>query len=402
MKRVVRVVMSCWIVGMMSLPAWAVALPPNQDGQIFTEADSASVHNTGTYFGMLYCRLGATVVDFPEFGGVPTWTASLDSGSNTSIVESWADAGNPVRQVNYSSDFDVNGFHTGSGTVVRGQSPSYAQETYAEEGPWNSWVRGYGFGGRAGASTDVSAVDFKGGGFITGIDKWVSDTLVIGVNTGFAASNVNLQSGTGKADIDSFHLGVHFRQSNDDDSYLIGAITWGHNEFDSNRRTVGARASYSGNEVATYSEYGKRYCWNEVIVAPFISGQHIYSRVDSFTESGGGLNNISVGDRTIDSFRGSIGCRLARPIQMSNCRMAVPEFRIQCTHEFLDESPASGTFAGGGSVFNGTNIGDTFIIYGLGSTVELSDHVSFFAHYDGQFADNFGAHVGSGGFLISW
>lgn len=391
--QVIRIALSVLIVATLAVPCSAVAIPVNTDGQIFTENGSATIHNTSTYFGMLYCRLGAPTIDFPEFGGPQPWTGFAHQNDDSADLQAFT--GFP----SVNDDLQVSAFDADVPPLVECRSSACQQDI--NTGLNNVWFRGYGFGVDVASSGDASGVDYNGGGFLVGVDEWVDDTTLVGVNAGFAASRISLESDTARTDLDSYHVGIHFRRNIEDDEYLIGAAMWGHNEFDSTRRLVGANSSYSGNEFATQLEYGQRMQCQDWLVTPFLSTQYIHGDVDSFTETGG-PGSISIDGRDFDSFRGSVGCRLARPIQMSNCRLIVPEFRIQCTHEFIDAERVTGSVPGGGLVLTGSDIGDTFVIYSLGTTIELADRASLFFHYDGQFGHNFSGHTGSGGFLLAW
>jgi outer membrane autotransporter protein len=129
-------------------------------------------------------------------------------------------------------------------------------------------------------------------------------------------------------------------------------------------------------------------------------------RQNSFTETGAGTLNQSVGGINTNALRGILGSRLAQVWPTRSGTAFVPELRAAWMHEFLaPSSTLNAVFApvGGGSfAAQGLNFGRDWALLGGGTQYVMNQNVSLFANYDLQVNVRQAWNAGSGGVQFAW
>jgi len=245
------------------------------------------------------------------------------------------------------------------------------------------WVEGMGTFGEIDPDGNAAGVEYDGAGFIVGFDQSMAggrQGISIGVN------QVDTESGLATGTIDSYNI-TAYTSTLADPVYIMGAVGYGRNEFDSTRTISAlnpnrvANGSTSGNQLLGLLEYGLFANTDRWESQVFVSGQYAGLRQDGFIETGAGAVNLNVRDSSTNSFRTIIGMRMAG--KLSN--RVEPEFHAGFIHEFLDAD--SMTI----SSFNGTNVSfqqcgvalpENMGQVGFGSTLLLENNCSIYVGYD--------------------
>ena len=133
----------------------------------------------------------------------------------------------------------------------------------------------------------------------------------------------------------------------------------------------------------------------------FISGQYAGLDQDGFVETGADSMNLNLGDSTINSFRTTLGMRVAGKLS----DRVEPEFHTGFIHEFRDGNSMTN------ATFNGTNISfrqcgvamaENMGQVGLGSTFLLGDNCSIYAGYDALISRSQLSQAVNGSFILNY
>jgi outer membrane protein OmpA-like peptidoglycan-associated protein len=160
-----------------------------------------------------------------------------------------------------------------------------------------------------------------------------------------------------------------------------------------------AHASYNGENWGGYVEGGWDFPVNNFKVTPFIGVGYLHQTINQFTETGAGLENLTVkGDE--DSLQTSLGIRASTRFQVGNGWL-MPELRVAWQHEFLDQAQQiTNAFAiNPGSTFNirGAVLSRESGVIGAGLTYTVSPSAKLFVDYDYKANSDFTAHMVSAG-----
>lgn len=280
------------------------------------------------------------------------------------------------------------------------------------ERTWDVWTVGYGQYGRIDGDGNAAGVHYNVGGANFGAGYYLDDQTVVGVLGGYAGSNVNGGgNGNDHSQIDTLQGGLYARKGFGD-HYLLGIVAYGRQNTDARRNLVfggidrEAKSSYDGDEFSTWIEYGQNRQFENFVLQPLAALQYVGLWQDGFTETGAGAANLTVGDRSSDSFRSSLGARLLKPYEYDNEMVLIPELSARWMHEFLDDGQAQqaqfGAVPGAQFTTRGATAGTDFAVFGTGATLRMNRALSVNAHYFGQANDQFFSHTGLGGLTATW
>jgi outer membrane autotransporter protein len=132
------------------------------------------------------------------------------------------------------------------------------------------------------------------------------------------------------------------------------------------------------------------YDWKKgnLSIGPTASFQYSYVGFNSFTETGS-LAPLSFPDQNTESERTAFGARASYEWKIGQITL-LPQLSAAWQHEFGSTaySVVSSFASGAGESFTvtGPDIGRDSILVGAGATVILSERVSTYLYYDGEFA----------------
>lgn len=267
---------------------------------------------------------------------------------------------------------------------------------------WGAW--GQAFGGRADQGTidQVSGYRAYYGGFVTGIDRAVTDAWRLGGALSYTRTNID-----GAGNVDGSHTGV--------DSYGLTAYAsyTGHPWY-ANLFVSGAQQSYRSKRVVDFSGFsgvangdfdGQQFTakaeigypialTDRLTLTPLGELSYSYSRLDGYTETGGNGAALTVDGSDSYAVRSGIGGKLATTVATPFGEV-VPFIQAMWLHQYNDDA------ADVTAQYVADPVGETaFTSFGakpiadmadltLGATLMSSDDLSVTARYGVQMAPEY-------------
>lgn len=285
---------------------------------------------------------------------------------------------------------------------IRGQSPYMSGR---------GWLQGFGQSGRAGSDGNAPSTRYSQGGAIYGADWGDDENGIFGVAAGNSYAGFHDSVAAG-GQVTSGQFGIYGLKHNDL-VYGLGSLNYGLEEFDSNRNVlVGGvnqtlRGSYLGHQLGAYAETGLKYHLGLVHLQPLFALQYLYLSQQGFSESGGSAA-LNVGTSQADSLRTNLGGRiildsLAGPYGT----VWTPYWHGRWVQELLDNdrivnASFNGAPVGGVFTSHGSQLGDTYFIYGKGVQVQLNSRWSMYANVDLMVGGRIRSETGTLGGLYCW
>lgn len=267
---------------------------------------------------------------------------------------------------------------------------------------WGAW--GQAFGGRADQGTidQVSGYRAYYGGFVTGIDRAVTDNWRLGSALSYTRTNID-----GAGNVDGSHTGV--------DSYgLTAYASYTGNPWYANLFVSGAQQSYRTKRLVNFTGFsgvangdfdGQQFTAKAEIGYPIALSPRLtltplgelsysYSRLDDYTETGGNGAALRVDGSDSYAVRSGVGGKLATT-QSTPFGEVIPFVQAMWLHQYNDD--ASGVTA----QYVGDPVGETaFTSFGakpiadmadltVGATLLSSDDLSVTARYGVQLAPEY-------------
>jgi outer membrane autotransporter protein len=291
----------------------------------------------------------------------------------------------------------------------------YASNTLTNDGPalsrvpafertgqgWSGWVRILGATGDQDEDGGIQGYEFDTAGISFGFDNKLNDNFVLGIGLGYAESDVDFDL-TQNTDVDSYHLALYGTYSTPQ-YYVDGAVLYADSEYDSDRDIplLGetATSDTDGCEWGLYVGAGYKMVQDaDWYFTPTASIEWAQADIDGFTEKGSSLN-LTVDDYDADSLVTTLGFRLGANLAVGATKI-VPEFRLAWAHEFGDtDRDVKAGFLGTTSTFtiDGVEPDEDSALVGIGLNAAMTDNLTLFLDYDGEFRSDFDGHAVSGG-----
>jgi outer membrane autotransporter protein len=246
-----------------------------------------------------------------------------------------------------------------------------------------------------------------------GLDYRICPDLVLGGLVNFTDDGLNFLDG-GRLNSHSELLGVYADWAHSG-WFVNSLVAGGLSSYDQSRATlspIGAQADSSpnGNEILANLTTGYDYRTDGWILSPDVGVLYTYLSKDSYTESGAGAFDLSVGSEDINSLRTKLGFTAARPFSWDGIKFT-PEVHATWYHECLDDTTGVTTGVPGapalGSFIITTNPeGRDFALAGAGLSAtpdEFHDNVTFFLDYDAQVGQtNYISNTMNAGFRVNF
>ncbi len=283
------------------------------------------------------------------------------------------------------------------GEAIRDRSRS--EDDLTASGPadrygMNVWAKLYAFQSDLESEGDRTGYDGDFAGGQAGVDWRVSDSVIVGLGIGLMDSDVDLAGGRGSLDGENFRVGPYASWTGED-WYVDASLSFGMGDYDQTRviRVPGqpvqtARGDYDGDDLSGALTVGRAMQFgNGWRVTPALTLQYATFDFDGYTETGAGVQNLAISDRSQDSLRSRLGVTVSR--RFTGDRLTfVPELTLGWEHEFEDYDDVEAAFVVGGGPFTvgvGSPLEDAFVLGG-GVTVMLDERLAGFVRYDGTWA----------------
>ena len=269
-------------------------------------------------------------------------------------------------------------------------------------GVTNLWIQG-GVGRFSQESTmDPSSVVIQGLDGNTydtsvGLDHAISNTLKIGIVTGYTVSQYTMKADRSKGSVNSARFGIYGLWEAPSSWYVNSAIYYGHHRFKSDRLmtfvpTI-AHQRHDGHHISGLTEVGKDITLAQsIVLTPYVGVGALFLRENGYTEYGAGVQNLSVKGRNSTTLQGKGGVQLANlwhwhdetPIY-SFARLGLTYRRAVGSHQKLSASLVG---QGGTFTVRTRNRDRVLANPSVGFTASLCKDISATLAYEGELGSN--------------
>jgi len=173
-----------------------------------------------------------------------------------------------------------------------------------------------------------------------GFDYRVTPTLVLGLLASYTTGSANFDDGS-TIGLNT-EIGALYGTWRDGNWHVNGIAGAGTSQFNDTRTTFGgatASSSPRGDDILTDWTAGYDFHladrWS---ITPEAGLQYTHLDVNSFTESGAGVFDLSEGSQGIDSLRSHVGFKANKAYSLGRDLTFIPELRALWYHEFMDDS----------------------------------------------------------------
>jgi len=276
---------------------------------------------------------------------------------------------------------------------------------------WGLWAQGVGMWGQRSNDDVTSHYHYSLGGFTLGVDGRISDEFIVGFSAGYLETDLDFDQMADTGESDSYRAAVYGDYSAGA-WYLDTILSYASNGYETSRViTVGgttrtASGDFDGRELAAYVEGGYVVTYKNYFFRPLAAFQLTHIILDEYTETGAGALNLTVNERTADSYLGSFGMKVSRPFTSADNWRISPEIQMRWAHEFSnDDRVMEASFAGapGASfVVHGDEPVKDSAIIGLGINTLFKENFNFYLNYDVNVSRDHTNHSLVGGLRYMW
>jgi uncharacterized protein with beta-barrel porin domain len=347
----------------------------------------------------------------------PTQISSMNA---TTVSLGRVQASNVGQRLNYiqaggPSGFSPSGFGMTGGAAsfdegfagANGPEGKAAQPVFAPtpENRWGVFVTGTGEFTNVDSTSNAAGYNVDTGGITLGIDYRLTPNFVIGLDGGYAHTNVSLDGG-GDIDINAGTIGLYATLFGNG-FYLDTSVSGGPSGYDTHRTGLQGSASGSTNGGNIDFLVAGGYDWKHgnLSIGPTATFQFSYVGLDGFTETGS-LAPLKFRDQNYESERTIFGAKASYNWKIGKITL-LPQVSAGWVHEYGSVAYAVvANFANGaGNSFtvNGPEIGRDGILVTAGLSMLWTDRISTYIYYNGELArTNYDSHTVTGGIRISF
>ncbi len=258
-------------------------------------------------------------------------------------------------------------------------------------------------------STNLGYSGWTGGG-VMGVDLALSERWIVGVLAGGTHSSIDFSGVSGDGGLDAMTVGLYTAWYGTR-WFTTAAFLYTKTWVDADRDltflspTATANGKTEGDQYAIHATVGYGFKIRRWTLEATGGLDWIQLRQKAFTETGAGGFNLSVRSRTDDSLRLRIGVRIARAWKLAPNVILAPSFRVGYAREVLDNTRAiTSSLAGIGGSFtvHGDEGSRNILTYGSSIQLDLSQGITFYLAYAGEWAGDRQSHALTSGMKIRW
>jgi outer membrane autotransporter protein len=238
-------------------------------------------------------------------------------------------------------------------------------------------------------------------GLTAGIDLFVTKTTSLGLAFGWMHGNAFGADSLSGTDVstDSYQL-TGYGSHRMGPAFVNAMLGLGYNGFEQSRNIgflgATARANYGGLEYMSRIDGG----WDFPVVnqtttlTPIIGFQAVRTDNSSYSESGAGAADLSVGREIVNSYATTAGVKFTTAV-MTQWGNLIPEVKVQWVHD-LENSPIPTVGLLGGVNFTTMTprVAPDGAQTTLGLTIQKSDTFALRVEYDGDWRNNYSSNTG--------
>ena len=294
------------------------------------------------------------------------------------------------------------GFAGVSGPEGKGGAAVFAP---TPDNRWGVFLTGLGEFSSVDSTPNALGYDVNTGGFTMGVDYRLTPNFALGLTAGYAHTSVGLDGG-GNIDVNGGKLGAYATLFGNG-LYLDTAVTGGPSGYHTRRTALQGTASGSTGGADFNVLVATGYDWKHgnLSIGPTATFQYSYVGLRTFTETGS-LAPLTFPNQNTQSELTAFGGKATYEWKIGQITV-LPQISTAWQHEYgATAYSVIASFANGaGNSFSveGPPIGRDSILVGAGASVILSDRVSTYLYYDGEFArTNYLSNNVSGGVRLSF
>jgi outer membrane autotransporter protein len=261
-----------------------------------------------------------------------------------------------------------------SGSTTSGDKP----------GSTTFWSEGVASFGSRDASGSRTGLEFSTSGLTFGVDRRISDKLVVGAGLGFGRDKTDIGNDGSNTRAQSVSVAGYASYQPSAKTFVDGLLGVSSLSYDTNRFvapvTDFARASRSGNSLfgslgAGYEQRGKGW-----LLSPYGRFDFSFDRLKDATESGAGAFALTYFGNTSRMLQASLGLR-GETVHEANFGFVMPRARIEYRHDFQGDRLAQISYAdqigGPRYAFSTGAVDRDALVLGLGSDFLLRNGLTF-------------------------
>lgn len=292
-----------------------------------------------------------------------------------------------------------------TGPLLASLSPTVARES--SDGGWQGFAQGYGRWGDRDDDGDVVGYEYDTYGTLLGAERFIGESLLVGGSIGYGRTDVDSADSLSAMDMDSLSTSLYGTWFNHD--YYLGlTVGYGYHDVDEVRdldfAALQAKGDFKAHTFSIAPEIGKLLRYKSLDVEPYAGLNYTHFRHESYTETGAGAANLSVGSDTEDNLAFELGTRLRKTWVLDNGSYLMPQLKLAWRHNFGDEASETAQLAGADTSFRTTEIAvvDDLLSVGAGLNWRIDESKMLSAQYDAEFGSGFDAHTLQAGVRIQF
>ncbi|WP_274423239.1 autotransporter domain-containing protein [Chelativorans sp. YIM 93263] len=186
-----------------------------------------------------------------------------------------------------------------------------------------------------------------------GIDYRFSRKFVAGLGFGYGRDKTEVGDNGTESKAYAWSVAAYGSYKPMPSIFIDGLIGYGFMDFDSRRYVTETgdivTGSRDGTQVFGSVSAGYEYRQDHWLISPYGGLEASRSKLDGFSEIGGGIWGLTYGDQTLDTLYGTLGLRFEHAIPRA-WGVLTPRGRIEYTHDFEGSSRASLSYTDVGSL----------------------------------------------------
>ncbi|MHC1551505.1 autotransporter outer membrane beta-barrel domain-containing protein [Phyllobacterium sp. K27] len=252
-----------------------------------------------------------------------------------------------------------------------------------------AWGTAFGSWGSFDGNGNAATLDTSTGGFLTGFDGLVNESIRLGLMAGYSHSSFHAD-GRSSASSDNYHLGLYGGTQWGAVGFRSGlAYSW--HDIETSRLVVipGFADSLSGDyDAGTFQAFGELGYRIDTTVAafePFANLAYVNLRSDGFRESGGAAALSGHSETTETTFT-TLGLRVSSDFTLGTMK-SVARGTLGWRHAYGDVTPrATHSFAAGEAfTVAGVPIAEDSAVIEAGLDLNMTESATVGVSYQGQF-----------------
>jgi autotransporter-associated beta strand protein len=312
------------------------------------------------------------------------WESELDSGSPSA----GGSGGGLFRGLNFGYD---NKMLLAASTIAVSDAGNPMGRRGVDQ-RWGIYIEPlFNWGNQSGVPNQVGYRAFSAG-FTAGVDFWVTQNLLVGLNTGYSNTDSSIGGTGGNININTIPFNAYGAFSLNG-FYVDGILGYTHNNYDMQRNIVfstinrTATANTGGNQFQLGVDSGYDIKVGNAIFGPMLSVQYATLETQAFTESNAGALNLRVNSQSASSVQTGLGARASYKAKIGNVSVK-PVVSVAWQHEYSDNTRGlNASLAQGSSNMTFqtvSNPGKDFVVVGAGVSARFSKRFVANVGYTGE------------------